>query len=166
MYKKPCNLRSGSALQRKRNCIVYFGTESMSSITHEIWEIFPCKIKNAKPLDICKEKCGQQIKLRKFMVLSRSSFDYLWLVRLFRFYTLANTAWKVSVSGVILVRIFPHSDWMRRDTPYISVFSPYARKCGSGITLNTETFCRVKVTRSGTKHHTWVDWCAICSILM
>ena len=26
------------------------------------------------------------------------------------------TAWKVSVFGVILVRIFPHSDWMRRDT--------------------------------------------------
>ena len=26
------------------------------------------------------------------------------------------TAWKVSVFGVILVRIFPHSDWIRRDT--------------------------------------------------
>ena len=28
--------------------------------------------------------------------------------------------WKVSVFGVFLVRIFPHSDWKRRDTP-----SPY-----------------------------------------
>ena len=26
------------------------------------------------------------------------------------------TAWKVSVFGVILVRFFPHSDWIRRDT--------------------------------------------------
>ena len=26
-----------------------------------------------------------------------------------------DTAWKVSVIGVILVRIFPHSDWIRRD---------------------------------------------------
>ena len=26
------------------------------------------------------------------------------------------TAWKVSVFGVFLVRIFPHSDWIRRDT--------------------------------------------------
>ena len=25
-----------------------------------------------------------------------------------------DTAWKVSVIGVILVRIFPHSDWIRR----------------------------------------------------
>ena len=29
--------------------------------------------------------------------------------------------WKVSVFGVFLVRIFPHSDWRRRDTP-----SPYS----------------------------------------
>ena len=27
-----------------------------------------------------------------------------------------------------LVRIFPHSDWIRRDTPYLSVFSPDAGK--------------------------------------
>ena len=26
------------------------------------------------------------------------------------------TAWKVSVFGVILARIFPHLDWIRRDT--------------------------------------------------
>ena len=29
----------------------------------------------------------------------------------------------MSVFGVIRVRIFPHSDWIRRDTPYLSVFS-------------------------------------------
>ena len=28
----------------------------------------------------------------------------------------AYTAWKLSVLKVILVRIFPHSDWIRRDT--------------------------------------------------
>ena len=32
--------------------------------------------------------------------------------------------------GVVLVRIFPHSDWIRRDTPYLSVFSPNAGKYG------------------------------------
>ena len=26
------------------------------------------------------------------------------------------TAWKVSVFGIFLVHIFPHSDWIRRDT--------------------------------------------------
>ena len=29
-----------------------------------------------------------------------------------------------------LVRFFPHSDWIRRDTPYLSVFSPNAEKYG------------------------------------
>ena len=28
------------------------------------------------------------------------------------------TAWKVPVFGFILVHIFPHSDWIRRDTEY------------------------------------------------
>ena len=40
------------------------------------------------------------------------------------------TAWKVFVFGVILVRIFLHSNWIRSDTSYLSVFSPNMRKCG------------------------------------
>ena len=40
------------------------------------------------------------------------------------------TARKVSVCGVFLVSIFPHSDWIRRDTEYLSVFSPNVRKYG------------------------------------
>ena len=36
------------------------------------------------------------------------------------------TAWKVSVFGIFLVRIFPYSDWIRRDASYLSVFSPNA----------------------------------------
>ena len=38
---------------------------------------------------------------------------------------------KVSVFGVILVRIFPHADWIRRDTLNLSIFSPNAGKYGS-----------------------------------
>ena len=37
-----------------------------------------------------------------------------------------GAAWKVSVFAVILVNIFPHSDWIWRDTPYLSEFSPNA----------------------------------------
>ena len=33
-------------------------------------------------------------------------------------------------SGPHFSRIFPHSDWMWRDTDYLSVFSPNTRKCG------------------------------------
>ena len=40
------------------------------------------------------------------------------------------TSWKVSVLGVFLVRIFPRSDWIRRDTPYLSVLSPNEGKYG------------------------------------
>ena len=39
-----------------------------------------------------------------------------------------------------LVRIFSHSDYMRRDNPYLSVFSPNAGKCGPEKTLYFEPF--------------------------
>ena len=45
------------------------------------------------------------------------------------------TARKVSVFGAFLVRIFPHSDWIRRDTQYLSVFSP---KAGNKDQKNSE----------------------------
>ena len=37
----------------------------------------------------------------------------------------------MSVIGVTLVRIFPHLDWIRRDTPYLSVFSSNVGKYGT-----------------------------------
>ena len=40
------------------------------------------------------------------------------------------TAWKVFVMGGFLVRIFPYSDWIRRDMEYLSVSSPNAGKYG------------------------------------
>ena len=49
---------------------------------------------------------------------------YLWLIYEY------DIAWKVSVFGVFLVLIFPHSHWIRTDTLYLSVFSPYAEKYG------------------------------------
>ena len=39
------------------------------------------------------------------------------------------TSKKASVFGVILVRIFRYSGWIRTDTPYLSIFSPNAGKC-------------------------------------
>ena len=41
-----------------------------------------------------------------------------------------STAWKLSVLGVFLVGISPHSDWIRRDIPYLSMFSSNAGKYG------------------------------------
>ena len=39
-----------------------------------------------------------------------------------------------------LVHIFSHSDWIRRDTKYLSVFSPNAGKYGPEKTRYLDTF--------------------------
>ena len=39
-----------------------------------------------------------------------------------------DTAQTVYVFGVILVRVFPHSDWIRRETECLFVFNPNAGK--------------------------------------
>ena len=44
-----------------------------------------------------------------------------------------------------LVRIFPHSDWIRRFTPLISVFSPNAGKYGPEKTPYFDTFHAVEI---------------------
>ena len=36
----------------------------------------------------------------------------------------------------VFFRMFPHSDWIRRDTEYLSVFSPNAGKCGKNADQN------------------------------
>ena len=40
----------------------------------------------------------------------------------------------------MMVYIFPHLDWIRRDTPYLSVFSPKAGKYGPELTPYLDTF--------------------------
>ena len=44
------------------------------------------------------------------------------------FSTIISTAWKVSLFVVILVHIFPHLDWIQRDTLYLSLFRQNAGK--------------------------------------
>ena len=44
-----------------------------------------------------------------------------------------------------LVRIFQHSDWIRGDTEYLSVFSPNAGKYGPEKSLHYDTFHAVRV---------------------
>ena len=60
---------------------------------------------------------------------------------------LSDTHWVKSVriqsySGSYFSGIFPHSDWIRRDT-YLSVFTPNAGKMLTRITPNTDTFYAV-----------------------
>ena len=57
-------------------------------------------------------------------------------------------AWKVSNREFFLVRIFPHSDWIWRGTPYLSVFSPNAGKYGPEKTPYLDTFHVIIVFRN------------------
>ena len=45
-----------------------------------------------------------------------------------------------SHSGPHFSRIFPHSDWIQRDTPYPSVFSWNAGKCGENAEQNNSEY--------------------------
>ena len=50
------------------------------------------------------------------------------------------TGWKVSKYGVFSGPYFPVLDWIRRDTLYLSVFSPNVWKCGPEKTPYLDTF--------------------------
>ena len=54
-----------------------------------------------------------------------------------------------------LVRIFPHSDWIRRDTPYLSVFSPNAGKYWSEKTPYFDTFDAVQALKIESRIFTY-----------
>ena len=63
----------------------------------------------------------------------------------------------------LLVRIFPYSDWIRRDTPNLSVFSPNEGKKGTEKTLYLDTFYAVRfisaILRSPEKCDSLPDKC-------
>ena len=46
-----------------------------------------------------------------------------------------------------LIRIFPHSDWIRRDTSYLSIFSPNAGKYGPEKIPYLDTFTQCESKR-------------------
>ena len=88
----------------------------------------------------------QKLK-KRFWLFSFGSTDFAGMHQIYgyqiygyRSYQIYVTAWKVSVFGVILVRIFQHPDGIRRDTSYLSVFSP---NTDTDITPDTDTFYTV-----------------------
>ena len=73
------------------------------------------------------------------IIISRKSLHHLLLIDVYptsskenRYLYLYNfevhTAWKVLIFRVFLVRIFPHLDWIQKDTPNLSLFSQNAEK--------------------------------------
>ena len=75
--------------------------------------------------------CLPLLQLGTFIAGQLTGVCIFWSIRL-------STARKVSIFGVIQVRIFPHSDWTRRDTE-----SDIQSECGkirTRITPNTDVF--------------------------
>ena len=86
-----------------------------------------------------------------------------------------NTQWKVSIFVVFLVRNFPHSDWIRRETPYTSVFSPNVenmdqKDSGYGHFSRSETeiyllsYWQFKWKISNTTEKKWIFPLRICLV--
>ena len=53
---KPYNLRSKSILQRTKDCTVYHGTKSISSLAPKIWELIPNDLKEENSVAAFKDK--------------------------------------------------------------------------------------------------------------
>ena len=63
---------------------------------------------------------------------------------------------KCPSTELFLVRIFPHLDWIRRDTKYLSVFSPNVGIYRPEITPYLDTFHAVVCAIF--ESHKWIEW--------
>ena len=88
----------------------------------------------------CHDLLMMSMNLSDIAILNIKDFDYGCIIN--RIYCIKNVhIW--SYSGPHFSRIFPHSDWTRRDKEYLSVFSLNAENTGkmrTRITSNTDTF--------------------------
>ena len=64
---------------------------------------------------------------------------YSWTFNIVIAMRATSTAWNVSVFGVFLVRIFPHSNWIQRNTPNMDTFHTVQ---SSQIWLTLRKFCQ------------------------
>ena len=53
--EKPYNLRNNSIMRRQANRTIYFGTEIISFLAPNLWELILSKIKSARSLNIFEE---------------------------------------------------------------------------------------------------------------
>ena len=75
------------------------------------------------------------------------------------------TAWKVSVFGIFLVHIFPHSDWIRRDTQNAVKYWPEKLRIRY-FSRNVPLFLSYICARSGiTTHTTYTNTISTIKIL-
>ena len=99
-----------------------------------------------------------------FCAVDLAVTDDIFIVKLRNFKPegLISTAWKMYVFGVFLVCFFHHSDWIRRHTPYLSVFSPntwiYGPENLRIRTLFTQCSCQQRAKSPMLSHVTFGKW--------
>ena len=70
-----------------------------------------------------------------------------------KYFTERHYVKNVQICIFFLVRIFPYSDWIRKDALYLSVFSPNTGKYGPEKTSYLDTFHAVRCFRNEGKFH-------------
>ena len=66
-------------------------------------------------------------RFKPVQLMDRSCVRFLYSIAIPAMSIALNNAWNVSIFGVILVQIFPNLDWIRGDTPYLSVYGHFLR---------------------------------------
>ena len=142
MFVTSRNLLFGVYLPRKiitilRKIAVNFRQVSLKEIlpSVSVLECFGEKVGSLKIL-YCTWTSSQVI----FKVSSRIFFFFFSSVYFSTYLQEPILREKCPNTELFLVRISPHSDWIRRDTKYLFVFSPNVGKCGPEITPHLDTF--------------------------
>ena len=111
---------------------------------------FTGEILNGKLHFLCSDKYATRIM-------------YIWISQViyheFRFHFVCHFVKRVRIwshSGPQFLHIFPHSNWIRRDAPYLSVFSPNAGKYGSEKTPYVDTFHAVSLNHTEEHKLIWL----------
>ena len=86
----------------------------------------------------CRREKGCSSSLTSLVTQPNAQKIKFYIKNIFILYSVKGVAMSISRtdkktflnSEFFLVRIFPHSDWIRRDYPYLSLFSPIAGKLG------------------------------------
>ena len=92
----------------------------------------------------------------KWNILEKVYYDHSTLLpQLFATSSVGSTVWNVSKYRAFSGPWFPHSDWIPRDTKYLSVFSPNAGKYGPEKTPYLETFHTVLLTDTVLSELVW-----------
>ena len=101
--------------------------------------------------------CIKETQLSNGLTREFSWIDKSMEMMIIMYYFGVSLREKCPSTEFFLARIFPHSDWIQRDTKYLSVFNPNAGKYGLEKTLYLDTF-HAACAWARKKH--WFGFCS------